>query len=65
VWKELISSVITGVSHEQQDSIHQTLLTSRDFVEASIFNTVQQDVVDQLEKAWIRFLKEDLKAFLE
>ena len=49
----------------QKDAIHQVLLRNRDFVEADVFESAKERSVDTLEKAWIRFLKEDLKAYIE
>ena len=40
-------------------------MSAKDFVESSVFDNCKQHAVDTLEEIWIRFLKEDLKAFLE
>ncbi len=54
-----------GLPDVIRDRLHQSLLEAPDFVEASIYDSAKYQAVDRLEKAWIRFLKEDLKAFLE
>ena len=54
-----------GTPESERNSIHQHLLSSRDFVEASVFAAARDRVIDKLEKAWIRYLKEDLKTFIE
>lgn len=40
-------------------------MSASDFVEASVFNNAKQHACDVLEEAWIKYLKEDLKIFLE
>ena len=61
----LCSSSISGAPEMEREIIHKMLLSNRDFVEASVFSAARNRVVDALEKAWIRYLKEDLKAFIE
>ncbi|XP_067682061.1 regulator of G-protein signaling 22-like isoform X1 [Haliotis asinina] len=59
------SPYYVGLPDSIRDRIHQSLLEARDFVEASIYDSAKYQAVDRLEKAWIRFLKEDLKTFLD
>ncbi|KAL5009301.1 hypothetical protein ScPMuIL_014882 [Solemya velum] len=59
------SSHNIGLSNREQDTLHNTLLVARDFIEASVFDNAKYHAVNKLEKAWIRFLKEDLKDFLD
>ena len=49
----------------ERNRIHQRLTTSRDMVEASVFSAAKAHAVDCLDKPWIRYLKEDLKTFVE
>ncbi|XP_013386604.1 uncharacterized protein LOC106156055 isoform X2 [Lingula anatina] len=50
---------------KERDVLHQQLMGAKDFIEASVFNSAQDHAVDVLEQAWVRYLKEDLKTFLE
>ncbi|XP_059138673.1 regulator of G-protein signaling 22-like isoform X2 [Physella acuta] len=45
--------------------LQHCLERAREFMEASIFDHAKILAVEKLEKAWVRFLKEDLKAFLD
>ncbi|ESO83511.1 hypothetical protein LOTGIDRAFT_236545 [Lottia gigantea] len=45
--------------------LYQKLASSQDFIEASVFDTIKDNTIGKLEKAWIRFLKDDLKIFLD
>ena len=56
---------ISGIPPIEQDSIHQKLLQTKDFVAADIFNDAKNHSVKNLEKGWIRYLKEDMKTFYE
>ncbi len=56
---------MVGTNPSVRDKMHQVLLTTTDFVEVLLFDSVKEDSVNLLEKAWIRFLKEDLKAYIE
>ncbi len=49
----------------EQDEIHRKLLQNKDFVGADIFNEAKGHSVRNLEKGWIRYLKEDMKSFSE
>ena len=53
------------ISDQERDRIHRTLLSTSDYVEASVFDKAKQHACDRLEDVWLRFLKEDLKNFLE
>ncbi|XP_076463584.1 LOW QUALITY PROTEIN: uncharacterized protein LOC143295827 [Babylonia areolata] len=53
------------ISEQDRLNLHKTLQSARDFIEASVFDTAKVLAVTKLEKAWVRFLKEDLKAFLD
>ena len=57
--------LFSGFSPLQQDDIHRQLLNATDFIEASVFNSPKQYAMNKLQQAWIRYLKEDLKGFLE
>ncbi|ELU03775.1 hypothetical protein CAPTEDRAFT_221083 [Capitella teleta] len=54
-----------GATDEERDKMHTKLLTSFDFVEAEVFSEAKEKMLDIMEKAWIRFLKEDVKIFIE
>ena len=54
-----------GISPRERDKIHQTLVTSEDFISANEFNKAKEHAVELLEKTWIRYLKEDMKVFIE
>ena len=54
-----------GISPSERDAIHQVLLTSKDFISATEFNKAKEHAVELLEKTWIRYLKEDMKTFIE
>ncbi|XP_070180129.1 regulator of G-protein signaling 22-like isoform X2 [Littorina saxatilis] len=53
------------ISEKERLNLHKTLSSAHNFIEASIFDTAKMQAVTRLEKAWVRFLKEDLKAFLD
>lgn len=57
--------IFSGFSPSEQDEIHKQLLNATDFIEASVFNSAKQYAMSRLQQAWIRYLKEDLKGFLE
>ena len=57
--------IFSGFSPSEQDEIHKHLLNATDFIEASVFNSAKQYAMSRLQQAWIRYLKEDLKGFLE
>ena len=61
----MVSHYYTGVSPPERDKLHKILLTSKDFVDSAIFEDAKEHAVDQLESAWIRHLKEDMKAYIE
>ncbi|XP_069117342.1 regulator of G-protein signaling 22-like isoform X3 [Argopecten irradians] len=54
-----------GLSETERDELHATLLKAKDFVEASVFNMAKFHAMERLERAWMRYLQEDLKAFLD
>ncbi|KAK3576327.1 hypothetical protein CHS0354_039734 [Potamilus streckersoni] len=54
-----------SVSSQERDQLHQCLMSAQDFVHSSVFNGAKLHAVQKLEMAWIRFLKEDLKSFLD
>ena len=56
---------VIGISPSERDKIHQMLLTSEDFISANEFNKAKEHAVELLEKTWIRYLKEDMKMFIE
>nr|KAG5695957.1 hypothetical protein BaRGS_017538 [Batillaria attramentaria] len=58
-------ALFPNISEKERTNLHKTLQAARDFIEASIFDTAKTQAVTKLEKAWIRYLKEDLKAFLD
>lgn len=58
-------SFCVGATDEERDKMHTKLLTSFDFVEAEVFSEAKEKMLDIMEKAWIRFLKEDVKIFIE
>ena len=60
-----LSLLTSGLSDEERLNIHQALLSTSDFVEATVFDRAKQHACDRLQDVWLRFLKEDLKAFLE
>ena len=53
------------MSSKDRDELYQNLLNARDFVESSVYDAAKYQAVHKLEDNWVRFLKEDLKAFLE
>ncbi|KAL8598265.1 hypothetical protein ACOMHN_035215 [Nucella lapillus] len=53
------------ISEQDRLNLHNTLQSAREFIEASIFDKAKTLAVTKLEKAWVRFLKEDLKTFLD
>ena len=61
----VVLNLLTETSEKERLNLHRILQSARDFIEASIFDTAKVQAVAKLEKAWVRFLKEDLKAFLE
>jgi len=54
-----------GCPPQTRDNIHRSLLTNRDFVSVVIFEEIRENAVDLLLNSWLRYLKEDLKAFIE
>ncbi|XP_021361721.1 uncharacterized protein LOC110455726 isoform X3 [Mizuhopecten yessoensis] len=54
-----------GFSEAERDELHATLLKAKDFVEASVFNMAKFHSMERLERAWMRYLQEDLKTFLD
>jgi len=50
---------------KERERLQRHLEKSREMLEASIFERAKTGAVEKLEKAWIRYLKEDLKAFLD
>ena len=66
----LISSPIPSVTlpvlpSKEMQRLQASLEKARDFMESSVFDNAKVLAVEKLEKAWIRYLKEDLKTFLE
>ena len=57
--------ILVGISAITRDCLHKTLLTSQDFVDVSVFKPSKEYAVASLERLWIRYLKEDMKAFIE
>jgi len=57
--------IVLGFSDKERVDIHSTLQKAQDFIEASVFNRAKNHAVERLEQAWIHYLKEDLKSFLE
>ena len=57
--------IFSDLSEQERNRIHQTLLSTSDFVEATVFDRAKQHACDRLQEVWLRFLKEDLKAYLE
>ncbi|XP_053375384.1 uncharacterized protein LOC123527871 isoform X6 [Mercenaria mercenaria] len=53
------------ISVDERNTIHKALMSASDFVDSSVFNSAKQHSCDKLEEAWIRYLKEDLKIFLD
>lgn len=53
------------ISEQDCERIQGALISSKDFIEASVFYHAKYTAVEKLETAWIRHLKEDLKTFLE
>ncbi|KAL4237950.1 hypothetical protein ACF0H5_002660 [Mactra antiquata] len=53
------------VSSTERNTVHNALMSASDFVESSVFNNTKQHACDVLQEAWIRYLKEDLKIFLD
>lgn len=61
----ILPDLFPGLSSIECDCLAKKLTEAKDFIEASVFQSAKAVVVDHLEKAWLRFLKEDLKTFLE
>ncbi|KAK2187817.1 hypothetical protein NP493_153g02003 [Ridgeia piscesae] len=59
------SSNNIGCPPQTRDNIHRSLLTNRDFVSVVIFEEIRENAVDLLLNSWLRYLKEDLKAFID
>ncbi|XP_052766652.1 uncharacterized protein LOC128207645 isoform X4 [Mya arenaria] len=53
------------MSVSDRNTIHNALMAANDHVDSVVFHTAKQHAVEHLEEAWIRFLKEDLKIFLD
>lgn len=56
---------VSGATDKEREKMHKKLLTSLDFVEADVFSDAKEKVIDSMEKIWMRFLKEDVKLFIE
>ncbi|XP_077998144.1 uncharacterized protein LOC144451207 isoform X2 [Glandiceps talaboti] len=54
-----------GLSPYDRDNIHHKLLTTKDFVEAVVFDGAKDHTVKMLQREWLRYLKYDLRTFLE
>ncbi|CAH1792455.1 unnamed protein product [Owenia fusiformis] len=54
-----------GLMPAERDKMYAVLLNTRDFVEAKLFQGAKNHATILLEKAWIRYLKEDLKTYIE
>ncbi|KAI0239141.1 hypothetical protein LSAT2_010110 [Lamellibrachia satsuma] len=54
-----------GCLPRTRDNIHRSLLTNRDFVSVVIFDEMRENAVDLLLNSWLRYLKEDLKTFID
>lgn len=59
------SDVFSEIGADERNAIHKALTSSNDFVDSTVFNNAKQFSCEKLEEAWIQFLKEDLKIFLE
>ncbi|XP_060552397.1 LOW QUALITY PROTEIN: uncharacterized protein LOC132713733, partial [Ruditapes philippinarum] len=53
------------ISANERNAIHNALMSAKDFVDSRVFNCAKQHSCERLEEAWIRYLKEDLKIFLD
>jgi hypothetical protein len=56
---------LSEISANERNAIHNALMSAKDFVDSRVFNCAKQHSCERLEEAWIRYLKEDLKIFLE
>jgi hypothetical protein len=56
---------LLGATNEEREKMHNKLLQSSDFVAAEVFAEAKEKLLDEMEKAWIRYLKEDVKIFIE
>ncbi|XP_074646346.1 uncharacterized protein LOC141902488 [Tubulanus polymorphus] len=54
-----------GATEAERNNIYSILINTKDFVSATLFDSAKNHAVDLLEQSWIRYLKEDLKTFLE
>ncbi|XP_070578468.1 regulator of G-protein signaling 22-like isoform X5 [Ptychodera flava] len=54
-----------GISPYERDTIHHKLLTTRDYVEASLYDNARDHSVKMLQREWLKYLKNDLRTFLE
>ncbi|CAG5126804.1 unnamed protein product, partial [Candidula unifasciata] len=50
---------------EDRNQLLASLETTRDYINSSIFEPAKIYAMENLESAWIRYLKEDLKSFLD
>ncbi|KAK3093892.1 hypothetical protein FSP39_021520 [Pinctada imbricata] len=53
------------VSEPERILLHQTLMNAKDFVEAHIFHKAKVHIIGRLERAWVQYLKQDLKLLLD
>ena len=69
MWFDVLTKIFSfctkEISADNRNSIHKSLMLANDFVDSSVFNSAKQHSCYKLEEAWIRYLKEDLKIFLE
>ena len=61
----LTNCYISDCDTDSQDSIHRTILNTRDAIASSRFRSLRDSVASDLLKPWLRFLKEDLRSFIE
>ncbi|XP_064623273.1 uncharacterized protein LOC135485317 isoform X13 [Lineus longissimus] len=54
-----------GIKKEDRDKVHQTLLTAKDYVSGDLFDDAKNHATEILEPAWIGYLKEDVRKYLE
>ncbi|XP_012937168.1 uncharacterized protein LOC101859632 [Aplysia californica] len=50
---------------KERTRLQRHLEKAREMLEASIFDRAKTEAVEKLERAWVRYLKEDLKTFLD
>jgi hypothetical protein len=56
---------LAGVKNKDQDKVHQMLLSAKDYVSADLFDDAKNHATEILEPAWICYLKDDVKKYLE